>query len=298
MTSFWSWYIILIVLGVTFGTAALLYFVHRIDTGDIKEGESMGHSFDGIEELNNPLPKWWHIMFWITIVYSLAYLALYPGLGSYPGLLGWTSTGQWETEMQKADDTYGPIYEKMAATPINELAGNQEALKMGQRLFANNCTVCHGSDARGARGYPDLTDQDWLYGSTPARIKQSIMMGRSGFMPALGEALGDKQTVTELAHYVRSLNGYQTDTHAAENGKKTFKVFCTSCHGTDAKGNQFIGAPDLTDGVWLYGGSQKIIENTIAKGRSGSMPAHKELLGEEKVHILAAYIYSFAKKPL
>lgn len=294
MSSFWNWYIIVIVLGLIFGSAILLYFTQNMDTGDIKEGESMGHSFDGIEELNNPLPKWWSLMFWITIIYSLGYLALYPGLGSYQGLLGWSSTGQWQTEMDKAENTYGPIYEKMASTPIEELVKNNEALSMGQRLFANNCAVCHGSDARGAQGYPNLTDNDWLYGSNPAQIKQSIMMGRSGLMPALGGALGEQGT-KQVASYVRSLNGYSVDTEAAALGEQKFKMFCVACHGMDAKGNQLLGAPNLTDGIWLYGGSQKMVEQTISQGRSGKMPPHKDLLGEEKVHILATYIYNFAK---
>jgi cytochrome c oxidase cbb3-type subunit 3 len=295
MSSFWNWYIIIIVLGLIFGSAILLYFTHNIDTGDIKEGESMGHSFDGIEELNNPLPKWWNLMFWITIIYSLGYLALYPGLGSYQGLLGWSSTGQWQSEMDKAEKTYGPIYERMAATPIEELVNSDEALNMGQRLFANNCAVCHGSDARGAQGYPDLTDNDWLYGSNPAQIKQSIMAGRTGMMPALGSALGGEQGVKQVASYVRSLNGYKADADAAAQGEQKFKMFCVACHGMDAKGNQLLGAPNLTDGIWLYGGSQKIVEQTISEGRSGKMPSHKDLLGEEKVHILATYIYNFAK---
>ena len=295
MSSFWNWYIIIIVLGLIFGSAILLYFTHNLDTGDIKEGESMGHSFDGIEELNNPLPKWWTLMFWITIIYSLGYLALYPGLGSYQGLLGWSSTGQWQTEMDKAENTYGPIYEKMAATPIEELVNNDEALSMGQRLFSNNCAVCHGSDARGAQSYPNLTDNDWLYGSSPAQIKQSIMTGRSGMMPALGGALGGEQGVKQVASYVRSLNGYSVDAEAAVQGEQKFKMFCVACHGIDAKGNQLLGAPNLTNGIWLYGGSQKMVEQTINKGRSGKMPSHKDLLGEEKVHILATYIYNFAK---
>jgi len=294
MSSFWNWYIIIIVLGLIFGSAILLYFTHNMDMGDIKEGESMGHSFDGIEELNNPLPKWWNLMFWISIIYSLGYLALYPGLGSYPGILGWSSTGQWQTEMDKAENTYGPIYKKMAATPIEELVNNDEALSMGQRLFSNNCAVCHGSNARGAQGYPNLTDNDWLYGSNPAQIKQSIMMGRSGIMPALGAALGEEGT-KQVASYVRSLNGYSVDIEAASQGEQKFKMFCVACHGMDAKGNQFLGAPNLTDGIWLYGGSQKMVEQTINQGRSGKMPSHKDLLGEEKVHILATYIYNFAK---
>ncbi len=294
MSSFWNWYIIIIVLGLIFGSAILLYFTHNMGTGDIKEGESMGHSFDGIEELNNPLPKWWNLMFWISIIYGLGYLALYPGLGSYQGILGWSSTGQWQTEMDKAENTYGPIYEKMAATPIEELVNNDEALSMGQRLFSNNCAVCHGSNARGAQGYPNLTDNDWLYGSNPAQIKQSIMMGRSGMMPALGAALGEEGT-KQVASYVRSLNGYSVDVEAASQGEQKFKMFCVACHGMEAKGNQLLGAPNLTDGIWLYGGSQKMVEQTINQGRSGKMPSHKDLLGEEKVHILATYIYNFAK---
>ena len=295
MSSFWSWYIIAISLGLIIASGVLLYFTQKVDTDGTPEGEPMPHSFDGIEELNNPLPKWWKLMFWITIIYALGYLALYPGLGSYQGLLGWSSTGQWQAEMEKAEKTYGPLYKEMAATPIIELADNPKAIKMGQRLFVNNCAACHGSAARGAAGYPNLTDDDWLYGSKPEIIKQSIMHGRSGMMPAMGTALGGETGTSQVASYVRGLNGYEVDTQASAEGEKKFKVFCIGCHGMDAKGNQMLGAPNLTDGIWLYGGSQKMVEKTITEGRNGKMPAHKELLGEEKVHILASYIYSLSK---
>lgn len=295
MSSFWHWYIILISLGVILGSGILLYFTHTIKVDHAKEGESMGHSFDGIEEINNPLPKWWHFMFWATIVYSLGYLALYPGLGSYPGLLGWTSDGQWQGEMKKAEENYQPIFDKMAATQLTELVKDQDALKIGQRLFANNCAICHGSDARGAQGFPNLTDNDWLYGSEPETIKQSIMMGRGGVMPSMIDALGGKEAVHQVASYVRGLNSYEVDKDAAAIGEQKFKVYCAVCHGADAKGNQLMGAPNLTDGIWLYGGSQEIVEQTISKGRNGKMPAHKDVLGEQKVHVLAAYIYSLSK---
>ena len=296
MSSFWSWYIIAISLGVITASGILLYFVQGADTDDTPEGELMPHSFDGIQELNNPLPKWWKLMFWISILYALGYLVLYPGLGNNPGLLGWSSTGQWQAEMEKAEKTYGPLYKKMAETPITELANDPKAIKMGQRLFVNNCSACHGSSARGAAGYPNLTDNDWLYGSKPETIKQSIMYGRSGMMPPMGAALGGELGTSQVASYVRSLNGYEVDTVAAAEGEKKFKMFCFACHGMDAKGNQMLGAPNLTDGIWLYGGSQKIVEKTITEGRRGKMPAHKELLGEEKVHILASYIYSLSKE--
>ena len=295
MSSFWSWYIIAISLGLIIASGVLLYFTQNVDTGGTAEGEPMPHSFDGIEELNNPLPKWWKLMFWITIIYSLGYLALYPGLGSYQGLLGWSSTGQWQTEMEKAEKTYGPLYKEMAATPITELVDNPKAIKMGQRLFVNNCAACHGSSARGAVGYPNLTDDDWLYGSKPETIKQSIMHGRSGMMPSMGTVLGGETEISQVASYVRGLNGYEVDAQASAEGEKKFKVFCIGCHGMDAKGNQMLGAPNLTDGIWLYGSSQKMVEKTITEGRNGNMPAHKELLGEEKVHILASYIYSLSK---
>lgn len=295
MSSFWHWYIVLISLGVIFGSAVLLFFTHKMKTGNIKEGESMGHSFDGIEELNNPLPKWWHFMFWASIVYSLGYLVLYPGLGSYSGLIGWSSDGQWQSEMTKAEETYQPIFDQMAATPLEELAKNQDALKIGQRLFANNCAICHGSDARGAQGFPNLTDNDWLYGSEPETIKQTILMGRLGVMPPMGEALGGETGVHQLVSYVRGLNGYSVDKEAAAEGEKKFQVYCAACHGPDAKGNKLMGAANLTDGIWLYGGSEEIVAKTINHGRNGLMPAHKDILGEEKIHILSAYIYSLSK---
>jgi cytochrome c oxidase cbb3-type subunit 3 len=257
--------------------------------------ESMGHVWDeDLEELNNPLPDWWLKLFYITLAFGLIYLVLYPGLGSFPGLLGWTSHGQYEREMDVADATYGPLFTRYRAMSIPAVAADPEARKMGERLFVNYCSVCHGSDARGARGFPNLRDNDWLYGGSPEQIEQSILNGRNGVMPAWKDALGGDQGVADVVQYVLSLSGRNVDEAAAARGKAKFQTFCVACHGPDGKGNQALGAPNLTDNIWLYGGSEKAVTETIANGRSGKMPAQKDTLGEDKVHLLAAYVYSLS----
>jgi cytochrome c oxidase cbb3-type subunit 3 len=255
----------------------------------------MGHVWDeDLEELNNPLPGWWLKLFYITMVFGLIYLALFPGLGSFPGLLGWTSHGQYEREMDVADATYGPLFTRYREMSIPAVAADPEARKMGERLFVTYCAACHGSDARGARGFPNLRDNDWLYGGSPEQIEQTILYGRNGVMPAWQDALGGKQGVADVVQYVLSLSGRNVDQAAAARGKVKFQTFCVACHGADGKGNQAIGAPNLTDNIWLYGGSEKAITETIAKGRNGKMPAQKDTLGEDKVHLLAAYVYSLS----
>ncbi|MAR92299.1 MAG: cytochrome-c oxidase, cbb3-type subunit III [Pseudomonadota bacterium] len=284
--------IIAIVVINLLGCLWLLWWTRKRPEDSVAEGESLGHSFDGIEELNNPLPRWWLNLFYLTIAFAFIYLTLYPGWGDAKGLLGWTSTGQWETEVEKADNRYNRLFEEWAQVPMAELAGNAEVMKTGQRLFGNNCATCHGSDARGNMGYPNLTDDDWLYGGSPEKIKQTLINGRAGQMPALGPALGENG-VENVTAYVLSLSG-RSGSGDAEAGKEKFTMMCAACHGADGKGNQMLGAPNLTDDTWLYGGSESTIMETLNQGRQGKMPSFKDQLSPEKIHVLSAYVYSLS----
>jgi len=294
-SGFWSWYIGIITVG---GLVWLIYLLQINSKGKLPssgEAEATGHVWDeDLQELNTPLPRWWLIMFYITIAYGVGYLIFYPGMGAYQGLLGWSQQGEYEAEVSVAEAKYGPLYEKFLNQDMAVLANDDSAMKTGERLYVNYCSVCHGSDARGARGFPNLRDNDWLYGGTPENIKASIMHGRSGAMPAWEASLGGEEGVTQVANYVMKLSGRSVDGGLASAGKQKFDMFCTGCHLPEGTGNQAIGAPDLTNNIWLYGGSPAAIEQTIAKGRQGLMPAHGEFLGEAKVHILAAYIYSLS----
>lgn len=293
MSSFWSAWIIVLTLAFLVGIIWLLRWTMTNFTG-IKEGELMDHEFDGIVEINNPLPRWWMILFWVTIVWGLIYLALYPGLGNFQGLLGWKSSNQdvqsieesraateeareaglivqYDREMQAAEERFGPIFEAYAQQPIEELAKDPDATEIGQRLFLQNCAQCHGSNAMGGKGFPNLTDDAWLYGGSPEAIKTTLLDGRQGQMPAFSGQFNEQQ-ITELATYVLSLSGRKVDPELAQAGKQNYAV-CAACHGQDGKGNQQLGAPNLTDNVWLYGGSQEAIEETLMNGRRGVMPA-------------------------
>ena len=235
-------------------------------------------------------------MFYITIVFSIGYLILYPGMGTFKGILGWTEIGEYEAEVAQADAEFGPIFAQFEQTAIPELASNEAAINAGERLFVTYCAVCHGSDARGASGFPNLRDNDWLYGGAPEQIEASIMNGRNGAMPAWEGPLGGAEGVDQAANYVMSLAGRDVDASLAAAGKEKFDTLCVGCHMPDGTGNQALGAPDLTNNIWLYGGSPRSIKESIAKGRAGNMPAHSEFLGKAKSHILAAYVYSLSHK--
>ena len=293
-SEFWSIYVAVITVVSILACAALLW---RLSTKRLPSGQKaglMGHVWDeNLAEYNNPLPRWWMWLFYITIVFGLVYLALYPGLGSFPGILKWSSHGQYEGEQAAAKEKYEPIYAKYAAMPIPAVAADPQAREIGQRLFLNYCAQCHASDARGGKGFPNLTDKDWLYGGDPDTIVATITNGRSGMMPPWGSVVGE-EGAKDLANYVKSLSGGANDELRAHHGKELFQTNCVVCHGPDGKGNPAMGAPNLTDDIWLYGGGQTTLIETITKGRNGVMPAWGEFLGPQKVHLLAAYVYGLS----
>ncbi len=295
-SGFWDLYIAVVSVVSIVACAVFLKLqsARRVAGGSI---ETTGHTWDeDLGEYNNPLPRWWMWLFYITIAFSLAYLALYPGLGSYQGLWQWSQVKQLEEETARAGKRFGPIYEKFARQDVAELAKSREALAIGQKLFLNTCAGCHASDAGGSRGFPNLTDRDWLWGGEPAAIEATIAEGRTGVMPPFGPVLGE-QGVKDVAHYVLSLSGAAADSIRVARGKDLFAKNCAACHGAEAKGNPALGAPDLTDKIWLHGSGEAAIVETVAKGRTNQMPAHKELLSGAKIHLLTAYVYSLSAPP-
>jgi cytochrome c oxidase cbb3-type subunit 3 len=295
-SGFWDLYIGVISLVSIVACAVFLKMqsARRVSGGS---AETTGHTWDeDLGEYNNPLPRWWMWLFYITIVFSLAYLALYPGLGSFEGLWKWTSAKQLEEETARADQRFGPIYEKFAKQDVAALAKSPEALAIGQKLFLNTCAACHASDGGGSRGFPNLADRDWLWGGEPAAIRTTISEGRTGVMPPFGPALGE-QGVKDVAHYVLSLSGAAADSIRVARGKDLFAKNCVACHGAEGRGNVQLGAPNLTDKVWLHGSGEPAIVETITRGRTNQMPAHKELLSEAKIHLLTAYVLSLSAPP-
>ena len=294
-SGFWDIYIAAISL---ISIVACAVFLKIQSVRKTVEGGTSGHVWDGdLTEYNNPMPRWWAWLFYLTVAFGLGYLAFFPGLGSYGGTLGWTQLKQLEEETQAANARYGPIYEKFATQEVAVVARNPEALVIGQKLFLNHCSQCHASDGAGSRDFPNLTDNDWLWGGTPEAIKTSITEGRLGVMPPLGAAVGGDEEVRNVAHYVLSLSGRTHDTLRAFNGKPKFQQICATCHGADAKGNQQLGAPNLTDGIWLHGSGESAIAAQITKGRTSQMPAHKDMLSPAKIHLLTAYVYSLGAQP-
>lgn len=285
--------ILLIVLNVV-GCVWLLVANRRIKVDPNEEKQSLGHAFDGIEELNNPLPAWWTWLFVLTIVSGVIYFVLYPGFGLAPGVLGWSSAGQYDAEMAEADERYGPIFRKYHAMSVEDLQAEDQALRMGSRIFANNCSPCHGSDARGGTGYPNLTDGDWLYGGESEHIITTITRGRNGMMPPFGAAIGGEPGIISVTEYVLSLSGREHDAALAEEGEGHFKMICSACHGQDGSGMAAIGSPDLTDDIWLHGGRREDIQARVRDGIINQMPAWGPILGSERVHLVAAYVFSLS----
>ena len=292
-SGFWDVYIGVISVVSIVACAVFLkqQSIRRISAGE----PETTHTWDeNITEYNNPLPRWWAWLFYLTVFFSLIYLVVYPGLGSYRGLWGWSQVGQFEEEMKQANARFNPIYEKFAAQEIPAVAKNPEALAIGQKLFLNHCAQCHASDGGGSRGFPNLTDGDWLWGGSAEAIKTSITEGRTGVMPPQAQTLGE-EGVKDAAHFVLSLSGTAHDAARAARGKEKYAQICIACHGPEGKGNPLLGAANLTDKVWLHGSNEATIIETIAKGRTNQMPAHKDLLTPAKIHLLSAYVYSLSQ---
>jgi cytochrome c oxidase cbb3-type subunit 3 len=295
-SGFWPLYITVITLVSIIGTGIFLKMQTTRKLAPGEKAELKEHAWDGdLQEWNNPLPTWWLWLFYGTIVFALVYLILWPGLGSFPGILKWTSKAEYQDEVKAAEAQFQPVYEKFLKQDIQAVAADPEARSIGKHLFLTYCSQCHGSDAMGAKGFPNLTDKDWLYGGDPETIKATLTNGRMGAMPALGAALGEAGT-REVANYVLSLSGRKHDPALAAAGKAKFEANCAACHGADGKGMQAMGAPNLTDNVWLYGGSEAAIVETITKGRNGVMPALDQTLGttsnkQAKLHLLTAYVW-------
>jgi len=301
MTTFWSWYVTLLTSGTIVGLIWLVLSTRKGQRPDATD-ETVGHAFDGIEEFDNPLPKWWFMLFILTIVFAIGYLVLYPGMGNWKGILpgydGWTSVKEYQREVERSDAQYGPLYAKYAAMPIAEVAQDDKALKMGGRLFASNCSVCHGSDAKGAYGFPNLTDNEWRWGGETETIKTTLLAGRHAVMPAWGEVIGESGVKNVSAYVLTELAGRKLPEGAnadIEAGKQVFAASCVACHGPQGKGTQAMGAPNLTNpSAFIYGTSFTQLQQTIRYGRQGVMPSQEAFLGNDKVHLLAAYVYSLS----
>jgi cytochrome c oxidase cbb3-type subunit 3 len=311
-SGFWSIYIIGITVVSIIACGWLLLAMSRTKVASGKPAapapgktttDTTGHVWDGdLAEYNNPLPKWWMNLFWITLIFAVGYLIYYPGLGTFKGVGGWTQVGQYDQEVAQANARLKPLYDKFLAMPIEQVAANAEARGMGERIFLNNCAQCHGSDAGGAKGFPNLRDNDWLYGGEPAQIVETITGGRLGVMPPQGAALGE-DGVKNVVAYARSLSGLTADPLKVQLGKEKFMQICAACHGPEGKGNQAIGAPNLTDNVWLYGSSEAAMTETVTKGRNMNvsegtlaMPSFKATLDPAKLHLVAAYVWGLSHK--
>ncbi len=292
--SFWPIFITVISLAGVFGCALLLWLTSKIKASSPNGDNTNGHVWDeNLREMNNPLPRWWVWMFIITIVFSLFYFVSYPSLGANPGKLGWTQAKQYEQEMAVANAKIAPLYAKFAAMPIDQLANNKEAKAIGERLFMNNCAQCHGSDAHGSKGFPNLTDNDWIHGGSPEKITETITNGRIGMMPPMAAAVGNEEDVKNVANYVLSISGSKHDSARAALGKEKFAA-CAACHGAEGKGNQAIGSLNLTDGIWLHGAGEEAIIKRINHGITNQMPAQSAKFSSEQIHVLTAYVWGLS----
>lgn len=295
MSSFWHWYIWIIAIGSILALFWLIQVTRQVPDSD-KEDGTMGHTFDGIEEYNKPLPAWWLYMFWFTMVFGIGYYAYY-GLGNWNGLGNWSSAGQLAEDQKAHDDEFGAIFAQYAGMDLQSLTEDPRAMRMGQQMYENNCALCHGTRAMGGFGFPNLTDDDWLYGGSPEAILSSVANGRRGQMPPWQAVLGE-EGVQQVTQYVLSLSGEGHNAAQASEGRSIFMSSCSACHGQDGTGNEFVGAPDLTDSIWLYDNAtmslEEDIRQSVAAGRSGEMPAWMDRLGEAKVKLISAYVYSLS----
>ena len=294
-SNFWAIYVAGITLVSILACALLLWFSGKAKAMTASDNTT-GHVWDGdLREMNNPLPRWWVWLFVLTIIFSLVYLAMYPGAGTFKGQLGWTSQGQHEAEVAKGNKDVEPIYAKFNGMKPEEVSQDPKAMAIGERLFMNNCSQCHGSDARGSKGFPNLADGDWLHGGEPDKIKETLVKGRIGNMPPMAAAVGTPDDVRNVAHYVLSLSNSPHDSLRASLGKSKFGA-CAAGHGADGKGNQALGAPNLTDDIWLHGWGENAIVAMVNNGKVNQMPAQADKLTESQIHVLASYVWGLSKK--
>ncbi len=294
VSGFWSYFIIIITLGgIAF--CVWLLFSQRAWLGKkVPVAQDTGHVWDGdLTELNNPVPRWWTVFYLGLCIAALAILFLYPGLGDYKGTLGYTAASQVKAQQASLRERIEPVYRRFRDMPLTAVAADEGARQIGQRLFLNHCAQCHGSDARGSGSFPNLTDGDWLHGGSPEQIQQTITKGRHGMMPAWAAAISPAQA-SDIAQYVRSLSGLASDALRVVPGKRGFETYCVACHGMDGKGNIAVGAPNLTDGVWLYGSSEASIVQTILKGRENIMPAQEDVLTQDQIRMLTAWVWGLS----
>ena len=294
--NFWSIYVAGMSLAGILGCLLLLWLTARKKVVSSSDNTT-GHVWDeDLTEMNNPMPRWWMWMFVLTIVFSLGYLVFYPGLGNFAGTLGWTQVNEYQEEMKRGEAEIAPVYARFASMSTAQLAGDAPAMAIGERLFMNNCAQCHGSDAHGSKGFPNLTDGDWLHGGSPEKISETIHNGRVGMMPPMVAAVGTPEEVRNVAHYVLSLSGSPHDSVRASLGKPKFAA-CAACHGMDGKGNQALGAPNLTDDVWLHGWGEAAIVAMVNDGKTNEMPAQAGKLTEPQLAVLTAYVWGKSNKP-
>lgn len=294
----WSWYVIAIVVFGLVYCALVLFGASRHKVIYDAQGnveKTTGHVWDhDLRELNNPLPRWWLVLFILTLVFAIGYLTLYPGLGDKKGTLNWSSKGQFEAEIAKAKLDQDKIFARFKNASVEDLARDPQASAIGQRLFLNNCAACHGSDAKGAKGFPNLTDNDWLHGGSPDKIVETITKGRNGQMPVMAQAVGGSEDIRQVANYVLSLSGSGHNTILASLGRDKFKAACAACHGPEGKGNQAIGAPNLSDRVWLHGWGEQAIVNMVNHGKVNVMPAQEARLSADQIRLVASYVWGLS----
>lgn len=292
-SNFWSMFVAGLTLVSILACLVLLWFSGKTKAMTAHDNTT-GHVWDGdLREMNNPLPRWWVWLFIITAIFALVYLALYPGLGTHPGQYGWSATDQWQKEVDKGNAQVAPVYAKFTGMSVQDLSKDPQAMAIGDRLFMNNCAQCHGSDAKGSKSFPNLSDSDWLWGGDPAAIKTTLTQGRNGVMPPMAAAVGSPDDVRNVAHYVLSLSGSPHDSVRAALGKSKYGA-CAACHGMDGKGNTAMGAPNLTDDIWLHGWGEAAIVDMINQGKNNVMPAQNAKLTEAQIHVLSAYVWGLS----
>ncbi len=291
MNDFWHWFVIAITVLSIVGCLWLLFANARGKPGEADTGHVWD---DDLREYNNPLPRWWLNLFVLTIIFGIGYLALYPGLGRFAGKLGWSHEAQLQQDLDGYQALRARQFAAFAGQDVVTLAASADARKLGRNLFLNNCAGCHGADARGALGFPDLSDHDWLYGGAPEAIVASITQGRGGQMPAFNGSI-DPDTLAALSRYVAHWNDPQLGADVRDKAQKQFAITCAACHGADGKGNPALGAPNLTDDIWLHGGGSARVRETILFGRHGAMPAHEKLLTADEIRVVAAYVYGLSQ---